>query len=118
MLFAAYGPVMRFVENALAIIGRTPGTPSGPHQARLMSAATAASSPGSSTPPPRSRQGANDATAAAFGPSQVWLKQSVEEFVVESFLPQVWVDLRGRCVVVACVWGGGINYDGLLRVVV
>jgi hypothetical protein len=28
--------------------------------------------------------------------NSVWLRQSVEEFVVEGFLPQVWVDLRGR----------------------
>jgi hypothetical protein len=28
--------------------------------------------------------------------NSVWLRQSVEEFVAEGFLPQVWVDLRGR----------------------
>jgi hypothetical protein len=30
--------------------------------------------------------------------NSMWLRQSVEEFVVDGFLPQVWVDLRGRCV--------------------
>lgn len=29
----------------------------------------------------------------------VWLRQSVAEFVLEGFLPQLWVDLRGRWVV-------------------
>ncbi|WIA23609.1 hypothetical protein OEZ85_000318 [Tetradesmus obliquus] len=29
--------------------------------------------------------------------NSTWLRQSVEEWVVEGFLPQVWVDLRGRC---------------------
>ncbi len=27
----------------------------------------------------------------------VWLKDAAEDFVLESFLPQIWMDLRARC---------------------
>jgi hypothetical protein len=30
------------------------------------------------------------------GRPEVWLKASVEDLLMESFLPKMWVDLRGR----------------------
>jgi hypothetical protein len=101
-----YLAVNTFVDNALIIISDACAMPP-------PTFSSSSSIGGSSTRPPGS------AAAAAGGGGQglgglanqqgldarlrsVWLRQSVAEYVLDGFLPQLWVDLRGRW-----VFGGG-----------
>ncbi len=69
VLRAVHGPVTSFVDAALSIMERSQAGPVG--------AVTL----------PQAADGGREGT---------WLRQSMDDFVINTFLPQVWVDLRGR----------------------
>ena len=76
---AVYGPVKRFVEDALVV---------------MRSSAAAGGAAGADP------ESAGDAVGGdeAVGPEPgEWLLSSLETHVSDTFLPRVWVDLRGRC---------------------
>lgn len=93
---AVYLAVNTFVDNALIIISDACAMPPPTFSSNSIG--------GSGTGPPGSSAAAAGQGLGGLTDQQgldarlrsVWLRQSVAEYVLEGFLPQLWVDLRGR----------------------
>jgi len=92
---AVCGPVVGFVESAMAVL-----------EARALPPSAGAAAPRvqapAPPPPPPKRPGsaaasAAAAAAAALPPVQEWITRSLRDAMAAEFLPRVWADLRGRC---------------------
>jgi hypothetical protein len=97
-----YLAVNHFVNNALIIISDAcampppTDTPSSSIGGSAAAAAAAGSAGGAAAAAAGQGTFAMDQQGLDARLRSVWLRQSVAEFVVDGFLPQLWVDLRGR----------------------